>query len=153
VRLHVAVQHPGPVGGVERVQHGEADPGRRRRGIRTVLIDDLVQGTGRHVLHHDPREVVGMHDVVDADHVRMVQAGGAAGLPQRTVAQPGPFGVRHPVRRDELLHGDVAVEHLVAGHPDPAHTTGADRLVQTIPAGDKEPPDRHQPPPIALPPG
>ena len=146
VRLDVAVQHAGPVRGGQRVQHGEADPGGGDRRVGPVLVDHLVQGAGRHVLHHDPRQVLGVHDVVDPDHVRMVEPAGAARLTQRAVAQPGLLVVGHPVRRDELLDGDVPVEHLVAGQPDPAHAAGTDRLEQAIPTGDEHASDRHRAP-------
>jgi hypothetical protein len=76
----------------------------------------------------------------------VVEPGGAAGLTERTVAEFVLLVVGQPVRRDELLDGDVAVEHFVAGHPDPAHASGADRLEETIPTGDEHQPDRHPPP-------
>jgi hypothetical protein len=146
VRLDVAVQHARPVCGGQGVQHVEADPGGLDRHERAVLRDHLMQGAGGDVLHHDPRQVVGVHHVVDPHDVRVIQASGAPGLAERAIAQPVLLVVGHPVGRDELLHRDVSIEHFVTGHPDPAHASSADRLVETIPTGDEHPPDRHQPP-------
>ena len=51
----------------------------------------------------------------------MVEPGRGTRLPQGPRAQLGPLVVGQPGRRNHLLDRHLAVQHLVAGPPDPAH--------------------------------
>ncbi|BEL11885.1 hypothetical protein Q0Z83_100760 [Actinoplanes sichuanensis] len=89
-----------------------------------------------------------MHHVVDANHMGMVETSGAACFPKGPLMQPVLFNIGHPLGWHDLLDGHVAVQHLVAGQPDPAHPTRADRFHETVPTCDEHLPDRHRHPPI-----
>src|SRR5439155_20613295 len=132
-----AVHDAGPVRGAQRGQHREPDPGDLGRRQRTVLHDDLVQRPGRHVLHDDPRMRLLVHHVVDAHDVGVVEAGDGARLAQAALVGHVLFGRAEPGWRDDFLHRDVAVQHLVVAQPDPTHATGPERTDQTVPLRDR----------------
>ena len=46
--------------------------------------------------------------------------------------------VGEPGRRHDLLDRDVAVQHLVARQPDPAHAAGADQVEQPVATRDQQ---------------
>ncbi|CAM5726518.1 hypothetical protein SBADM41S_09122 [Streptomyces badius] len=104
--------------------------------------EPVVQGGAGHQLHHDPRVAVlaGVDDVVDGDHVGVVDPGQGAGLTEHPGAQgAGALGVvlrERRVRGPHLLERDVAVERLVAGPPDHAHAAAAEPLDQRETAVD-----------------
>ncbi|PRX21541.1 hypothetical protein CLV67_106321 [Actinoplanes italicus] len=148
VRFHVTMEDTGSVRGGERVEHGQADSCGDRRLVRPVFIEDLMERTGRHVLHDDPGQALGVHDVVDPDHVRMVETSGAACLTEGPSMHAVLFSIGHPRGRHDFLDGHVAVQHLVPGQPDPAHPAGADRFQKAVPVCDEHLPDRHRHPPI-----
>ena len=56
----------------------------RCHGRRPTRGNLGAQGAARDKLHHDPRRTVELHDVVDGDHVRMVQPGGRKRFPHGT---------------------------------------------------------------------
>ena len=113
---------------LDRPLRGFARGGRAR--------DELVaQRHALEELHHDIGHVLGAAlarrspfgakaaDVIDRDDVRMVESGSCARF---TLEAFEPFGVAGHVRRQDL-HGDVAIQSIVVGAIDLAHSACADR--------------------------
>ena len=67
-----------------------------------------------------------LEDVVDADHVDVRNAAGYLGFPDGLAAGDLLLGLGVVRRPDELFHGHVPFEQLVAGLPDHAHPASAD---------------------------
>ncbi|CAM5642766.1 hypothetical protein SCYAM73S_01080 [Streptomyces cyaneofuscatus] len=105
-------------------------------GVHGPFGQPVVEGGAGHQLHHDPGVAVlaGVDDVVDGDHVGVVEAGQGAGLAQDPGAQgAGALGVvlrERRVRGPDLLQGHVTVERLVVGPPHHAHAAAAEPLHQ-----------------------
>src|SRR5512134_878200 len=75
-RLHVSMDEPMPVGGVERVRDLLED-GYRPCGIQgPPAPQERLQVPARHIAHRDEEPTVLLSRLVDRDHVRVVEAGG-----------------------------------------------------------------------------
>ena len=102
--LDVAMEHAGPVRGIERVAELHADAQDLRCGQRPARLDPIGQRAPGHVLHG---QVGGPLDrgarVVDADHVGMAREG----------ADRGALALE-PADRDRV---DEAAEHLDRDRP------------------------------------
>ena len=137
-RLDVAVHDPRGVGRRERV--GRLTHERcglvGREG--TVALDQRAEGDALDVLHDEPRLVALGHQVVDRDHVGMVEARGEARLPLRALE----VGRRRAGHHADPLERDLAPEHRVATEPDRAHATAPDLSTALVPASDQRPSSR-----------
>ena len=73
--LDVAVDEPGPVGGVERVGDLRHDPRRPLRGKWALAPDEASPVVARDIAHHQIRNAALLARLVDRDHVRVVDRG------------------------------------------------------------------------------
>lgn len=118
----------GAVGRGQAGEHG-ADDVRRLLGCqRAVFVQQVPERDARDVLHDDVDAVVLGALVVDADEVRVGQAGGGAGLldealTERLVVRQVPV---HDLHRDPALQPDVGRQ--VHGRHAAARDAGADAV-------------------------
>ncbi len=145
-RLDVAVQDARAVRLGQDAQQVQADLRGPARGQHPVLADHLAQRTGLDQLHHDPRPVVLLDHVVDGDGGGVPDPGDRLGLGEGAGHQPAPLVLVHTGREPQLLHRDVAAQHLVLGPPDRAHAALPEHGRQPV-AAREQPPGR----PVALP--
>ena len=127
--LHVAVHDAGAVGGLERGEDVEADPGHRGRRQRPLLLDDLLQAARGDVLHHQPGPAVLLDHVVDA----WSRGGGPAGRRRgpRACVRSRRIVRSSSVRSTEKVTSFSAtspLQHPVGGQPHRAHAAAADHL-------------------------
>jgi hypothetical protein len=134
--LHVAVDHPGPVGGAQRGQH-RLDHGQRPgRRHRCLGADQVAERDPGDVLHDQEQGAVVVALVEHRDHVVVGEPGGRLRLaPEATgelvvVAQSG---VHH-------LDRDRAVEPGVGGLVDSGHAAPGDPRSDQV-AAVEEPAD------------
>jgi hypothetical protein len=133
------VDDPGPVGRVQGVDQVQPDPGGRRRRQRPRPVDQLAQGRRLDQLHHQEQPAVGLDNVVEGDHPRVVEAGRRPGLAQ------GPLARRHPAvavagragGEVDLLDGHRPAQQDVVGPPHRAHPAPAQRPPEDIAARDQ----------------
>ncbi len=130
-RGEVAVDNTARVRVGERGGHRRAVPPRFVPAERSAA-DDAVQRRAFHELHDEHRLAVVLQDVVEADQVRVLEAGERRRLPLEALPQLGV--VRDP--RVEDLERDVAAQPLVACSPDHAHAPTPELLVEAISVGD-----------------
>ena len=130
--LDVAVDDPGGVCCCQAVRDVGSDGDHRCRLERTVLLDDLGQRPGRHVLHHEPHLPGVLDDVEDGDHVAVAQRRGRACLAH------GPRRVGDRLAREQAhpLHGDVTAQHLVPADVHRTHAALTDHPGQPVPSSD-----------------
>ncbi len=83
-RFHVTVQGAGEVYGPEGVEELESEAGGVRRGERPGPAYPGRQGGAPHQLHDDPEPVLGLDQVVHADHMGMRHPRDGPRLPHRT---------------------------------------------------------------------
>ena len=121
-RLDVAVDEPGPVGGVERLGDLGGQPGRLPRVDRRRVVEALAQRAPGHQLHHDRLGAVLRAGVVDRDDARVGEAGGG----DRLLAEPGDEAVVGGEVGVEQLHRDLAAQDLVGAAPHLGHAAGRD---------------------------
>ena len=136
-RLHVAVDDPPRVRGLERAQQRQPDLRRLLRRQRAVVAHDVRERAGLDELHDEERRAVVLDDVVDGDGARVVEPGGGPRLAPGALDEHGAVVVGQPVREGDLLDGDLAVEDLVARPPDGAHAAGAQGRAQPVAPGDE----------------
>jgi hypothetical protein len=134
--LHVAVDDPGVVGGVERGEQIQADRGHRGGRQRALRLEDLLQAARGDVLHHQPGLAALLHDVVDGRHARVVELGGGAGLAHRPLAEDVALLVAQFDGEGDLLHRDLPLEDTVGGQPDRAHAAAPQHVGQRVAARD-----------------
>jgi hypothetical protein len=138
LRLHVAVDHPGPVGlgerGEHRVEQGQR-PARRERG---VLADHVAQGEPRDVLHDQEERAVVVALVEDRDHVVVREAGRRACLALEPGHEVGVVG--EPGVHDLDRHGPVQAE--IGGLVDDRHPAAGDPRPDPVPAVEDTPDQR-----------
>ncbi len=122
LRFHVAVDQAGLVGGGERGENRVDQRQHPSRGHRGVLADQVAQGVPGDVLHGQEQGAVVVALVEDADHVRVRQPGGGAGL-------------AHEASREVVVVAETRVHHLHRAGPVQAQIRG---LVDGghAPAGD-----------------
>ena len=128
LRLHVAVDQAGAVGGGEggddRLEQRQRPGGRHRR----LLADHVAQGVAGDVLHGQEDDAVVVALVVDADDVRVVELGGGPRLAHEALGEVvvvTQTGVHH-------LDRDRAVEPDVGGLVDTGHATARDAGADAI---------------------
>ena len=127
--LEVAVDDPGPVGGLERVQQAEPEPGGPLRGQRPAGADQLLQGRGRDQLHDDEVLTAVMGDVVDGDHPGVAEPGGRPGLPRHPRPQALPLGRPDPTGQVDLLERDCRRQVSLARQTTPFAVAESRELV------------------------
>ena len=134
-RLHVAMDDPALVGGVEGPGRLRGDPCRLARRQRPAPFDDRGEVLAVDQLHDDERPGGVMPVVVDRDDVRVVQRRRGLGF----VAEPrAEVGVA-TVLRAEDLDGDVTVELVVVAAIDPGHPALAEQLREPVAAAEDRP--------------
>ncbi len=89
------------------------------------------RGTGDE-LHDDPRNAAVVDDVVHGHHTRVPEPGRRPRLPLGPRDQLGPQVRCRVARHQYFLDRHFAVEAIVAGAPDPAHSAATDRLDQSV---------------------
>ena len=132
VRLDVAVDDAGGVGGVERFGDlAEQGDGARRRQ-RPLAVDRPAQVAALDQAHRHDQLAVDLARVEDRHHRRVVEAGGEAGLAQEALAEA-------------LAVGQLAGDHLQRHRPfqaemrgpvDDAHAAPRDQRVDPV-AGER----------------
>ena len=120
--LRIAVHDPLPVRGAERVQHGEPDGGRVRRGQRPVG-ELLAQRRSRQALLDDVQGIALVDERVHGGDVRMT---GELRHQLRLVLQAATVFRITRDRRLEGLDCDLHVEPDVTREVDDAHTARGD---------------------------
>src|SRR5690606_22098873 len=135
-RFDVPVEDAPGVGGLQRVEDGQADLGDPPLGQRPVLADHLVERPARHQVHHDPRLVPVHDDVVDHDDRGGAEPSRGPGLADRAGVVLGALGVAEPERGADLLDRDIAVEQLVDGPPHGAAPALTQPFGDAVPAGE-----------------
>ena len=131
MRLDVAVDDAGGVGGVERfgdlAQQGHG-PGRLQRSL---AVDQVPQVSALDQAHRHDQLAVDLARVEDRHHRGVVEAGGETGLAQETLAEA--------LAVDQLagdhLQGHRAFEPEVGGPVDDPHAAAGDQGVDAV-AGD-----------------
>ena len=122
VRLDVAVDDLVSVRLGERAQDLAGELDRRQRRRRALADEQLLQRRAVEVLHRDVVGVLGLAAVVDADDVRVAEAGGGPRLALEALDELLVTGVT--LVQD--LQGDLAAELLVLGQVDLGHAAGAE---------------------------
>jgi hypothetical protein len=139
LRLEVAVDDAGPVGGLQGGQQVQAKPGGPLRGQRPVAPDQVVQGGRDHQLHHDVVVVAVLRDVVDGDRPRVAEAGGRPRLPRHPRAHGGPLLGVEPAWQVDLLDRHLAGQQRVGRPPDHAHAAAAELGAELVAVGNAPP--------------
>ena len=137
--LEVAVDDPGPVGRLQRVQQPEPEPGGPFRGQRPLAADQLLQGRRRDQLHDDEVLPAVMGDVVDGDHTGVAEPGGRPRLPRHPGPEPLPLGGVAPTGQVDLLERDLPRQQRVGRPPDHAHAAVPELLLELVAVGDPPP--------------
>lgn len=106
------------------------------RGEWSGLGDVVGQRGPLDEFHDDPQPVLGLDQVMDAHHMRVRYPRDRTRLTDRTT-HPDPLLFVAVGEDVEFLDGDRAVQQLVMGPPDRAHTASAEDVVEQIPAGDQ----------------
>ncbi|PNE33338.1 hypothetical protein AF335_10520 [Streptomyces eurocidicus] len=132
--LDVPVDHTLPVG------HRQAGRGLRGDGGGTGRVEGpargqlLGQARAPDELHDQIEAPVPGAEVVDGDHLRVIQPGRRLGL-QPESARRGLVAVAV----QEELHRHLTAQHLVLRLPDFAHAAAAEKLPQPVPIGNQHP--------------
>ena len=115
VGRHVTVHDALPVRIVERL--GDLPHDAQRKGDRVgTAVNRAHRATGQ-VFHGDVVVPTGMADVVDADHMTMLQPGGNARLAQEML---GKRRVREQARQQDLQR-NITVDRFLPGQIDGCH--------------------------------
>ena len=114
-RFQVAMDDPARVQRGERGQHAQTDRHRLRRAQRP-LSQPLGQRFAFEQLHRDEQPAAVLADFVDLADVRMVDARRRPGLAPQALPRRLVVGERR-----QRLHGDGALETIVARRVDDAH--------------------------------
>ncbi|ESU46197.1 hypothetical protein P376_5825 [Streptomyces sp. HCCB10043] len=136
VRLDVPVQDADRVGGRQRVEDREADPGRLA-GVQGAFLEAVAERRAAHQLHDDPRLAVLDHHVVDGDDGGVVDPGCGPRLAPHALVHGAVFALAEVVRYARLLHGHLAVDDLVVGPPDRAHPAVPEPRDQPVAPADQ----------------
>ena len=131
MRLDVAVDDAGGVGGVERFGDLAEQGDRPRRRQRPLAVDQPAQVAALDQAHRDDQLAVDLARVVDRHHRRVVEAGGEAGLAQEALAEAVAVGQL----AGDHLQRHRAFEAEVRRPVDDAHPAPRDQRVEAV-AGD-----------------
>ena len=128
VGLQVAVDHAATVGEPGRLEDLDGDVDRADRIERRLLADQLLERAAGQVLHRDVVRVLEGAAVVDADDVRVLQAGGGLRLAAEALDEPGIRGEAAV----QQLQRDLAPELLVLGQEHVGHPAGSPGARRTL---------------------
>ena len=131
MRLDVAVDDAGGVGGVEGVGDLGEEVDHPLRRQRSLLVDQPAQVPARDQPHHHQQLAVDLARVVDRHHRRVLEASGEAGLAQEALAEAAAVGEL----AGDHLQRHRPVEADVGSAVDDAHATARDQLFDPV-AGD-----------------
>ena len=121
--LHEGLEVP-----AERVLHAEARAEARRR------LEELGPGLALDALEDDERRaVLGQREVVDREHVRVLEAPREDGLAEELAGRRGLAAGAAEILADGL-DGDRAPEGRLLAEPDVAHAAAAELLVRDLEA-------------------
>ncbi len=129
LRLDVAVDQPGPVGGAEGGEHRLQDVQRGPDGERAAVAQQVAQGAAGHVLHGEENVSAVRALVEDVHHVGVGELGDRLGLADEAGGEAlvaGQRGVHH-------LEDDHPVQPGVGGPVDGGHPAGRDALLDPVP--------------------
>jgi hypothetical protein len=130
--LHVAVDHPAGVGGVERVgglgDHRERVEHRQAAGGGNAVRERFAGDVGHHQVRRRTALDAALTEVVHVDHVRVMERGQDACLGP----EPGHEAGIGQQRRQQHLDGDGATEHDVGGPPHLAHAAAGEEGVEAV---------------------
>ena len=131
VRLHVAVDDPGRVGGVERLGDLAEQRRRPRRRQRALAVDQPAQVAALDQAHRDDQLAVDLARVVDRDRRRVVEPRRQPRLAQEALPERG---IARELAGDHLQrHRPVEAE--VGGTVDDAHPATGEAGVDPV-SGD-----------------
>lgn len=128
------------VGGVERAEDGEPDPGGLGVGQRPAPGECGLQRLALDQLHDDPGKFAVEEYVVNRHGRRMVDLGGGPGLVRQPPHGPPPLLVLRIPGQTGLLDGDVPLfplALLIASPPHRAVRPGADPLDEPVTPTDQ----------------
>jgi hypothetical protein len=126
-RLHVAMDEPACVRGVERGRHLGGDRDGPFRLERVLAAEEVAQ-VAVDVPHGEEETALGLARLVDRHHVRVVETGREPRLAQHPLAER--LVVREPRRQE--LERDRPFEPVVVGTVDIAHPAAARELVELV---------------------
>ena len=132
--LDVAVDHPVPVGVVERRGHLGGDPHRVGHGELLLPVEPAPERLALDEGHDVEEEAVGLARVEQREDVRVLQVGGELDLGQEPLGADdgGELG-------PEQLEGDLPVVPEVLGQEDRGHAAGADLALDPVAVGRAPP--------------
>ena len=121
-RFDVAVNKAVPARGLQAFGDPQAYLQHARLVERVLLADHLVKTTAVEEFHDDERLVLHLADLVDLNHVPMVDLGGGAGFAEEVVDELGILAqlAAHDLDRHVTPEGDI-VGPVDRGHAAPTH--------------------------------
>ncbi len=122
LRLQITMDHAVPMRESRRLEDLDHDVNGPDGIERCLVADQLLQRPAGDVLHRDVVRAVVSTAVVDADDVRVLQAGGGLGFAPKTLHEAGVLG-EAPVQQ---LECDLAAQLLVLGEVHVGHPTRAE---------------------------
>jgi hypothetical protein len=128
--LDVAVDEAGSVGVLESPGGFEADDERLREAQAVAPVEQHAEAAAAQVLGDEEGRPAVLADVVDGEQVRVVEAGGGAGLGGEPAADHRVGGERVV----EDLHGHLALELGVLGQEHARRRTHAQQADEPVPA-------------------
>ena len=141
LRLHVAVDEPRAVGGVERGRNVREQDEHALR-LELAALGEPLQVGSLHEPHRHEEARLALARLVDGNDVRMLERRLQHRLAPEALAEAG---VGAQGRREDLERND-AVERELRRLVDRAHATGAEPPLDPVP-GDRRPSPYHQAPP------
>ena len=93
-----------------------------------LLLDELLEGTARHIFHDNIMIVARHTNIIDVDDIRMREARGRLRFPMKLLDE---FLIAFELRMQNL-HGDRTIEQLVMRFIDIRHPAAADQLLKFI---------------------
>ena len=131
--LHVTVDEPAAVGGVESrrdLLHDRHDP----VGVEPSLAHDHRAQIGPlDPAHGDEQAAVGLARLVHGDHVRVVDRRGQLGLALEAAPEVRVVGELG----DDHLHGDLAIQGELGGAVDATHAALSGQALDSVAGQDR----------------
>nr|WP_297611909.1 hypothetical protein [Nocardia sp.] len=131
--LEVSMHHTRIVRGAERVQQGHRDGGGFLHGEAALFRDALLQRLPADQAHHNPRQVILDHNIVDRHDIRMITQPGRGARLTLGQGQPfGSFGMRSRRRQADFFDGHVHTQQSVTRFPYPAESADPQKFDQSV---------------------
>lgn len=124
------------MGGHQRVEDGEADPGRLA-GVQGAFLEAVAERRAAHQLHDDPRLAVLDGHIVDGHDGGVVDPGGGPRLALHALVHRAVLALAEVFRYARFLDGHLAVDDLVVGPPHRAHTAVPEPGEQPVAPADQ----------------